>query len=264
MEIMLTQVEAVLKAKKLVEAPLPMARASLIGASEPEVARLIAPVLEAYPEVTANILAKPEQISLTLMDLRGGAADGGESAVQSAFKDMLVRLGKLVSSASGESLPEVVGSLMRDTGLTLATAESVTAGQIGVLVASVPGASDYFLGGVTAYANEAKESLIGVQMETIEQSGAVSAETATAMAEGARHALGADIGLAVTGVAGPGGASPEKPAGLVYTGLALPNRTVTFKDVHRGDRGSVQQRAAFRALDHLRRSLIGEGADGRG
>ncbi len=261
MEVMLAQVEAELEGKALVGAPPPMARAGLIGASEPEVARLIAPVLEAYPEVTANILATPEQISLTLMDLRGGSAVD-ESLVQSAFEDMLVRLGKLVFSASGASLPEVVGILMRDIGLTLATAESVTAGQIGVLVASVAGASDYFLGGVTSYANEAKESLLGVQKATIEQSGAVSEETAIAMAEGARRVLGADIGLAVTGVAGPGGARPEKPVGLVYTSLALPDRTMTFKDVHRGDRGSVQQRAAFRALDHLRRSLIGEGADG--
>ena len=254
MEMMLERVEKELLARGKTKGRPLVERAGLIGISEPEAARLIAPVLEEHPEITVNIIAKPDEISLTLI-----APSGGESAasgMERAFARILEQLGETVFSARGESLPEVVGALLRQGGLTLATAESITAGQIGSLVATVPGSSDYLKGGVIAYANDVKTGLLGVEEAVLERVGAVSSETAAAMAEGARQALGADIGLSVTGIAGPGGAAPEKPVGLVYTGLAAAAGTETFRHIHRGDRAGMQLKTAVTALNCLRRYLL--------
>ena len=112
--------------------------------------------------------------------------------------------------------------LCRERGLTLATAESCTGGLVAARLTSVPGSSDVFLGGVVAYANEVKEAELDVPAEVLAEHGAVSAETAAAMARGARERLGADVAVAVTGIAGPGGGTPEKPVGLVYLHAAGP------------------------------------------
>src|SRR3972149_4847309 len=113
-----------------------------------------------------------------------------------------------------EKLEEVVGQLLTKQNLTLSLAESCTGGLIGHRLTNVPGSSDYFLGGIIAYAYEAKERLLDVKHNTLYERGAVSAETALEMARGARKALGADIGLSVTGIAGPGGGVPGKPVGV--------------------------------------------------
>jgi len=139
--------------------------------------------------------------------------------------------------------------------LTLAVAESCTGGLIGHRLTNVPGSSGYFLASLTAYSNESKIDLLGVPEDTIGKHGAVSAETAAAMAEGVRRATGADIGLSVTGIAGPEGGTPAKPVGLVYVARADAGGTVTEELRLRGDRSMIKERAAQTALYLLYRGL---------
>lgn len=121
-----------------------------------------------------------------------------------------------------ETLEVLVGELLRLRGWQLATAKSCTGGLVGHRLTNVPGSSDYYLGGVIAYANEAKVHLLGVSLETLETCGAVSRETVLEMASGVRQLLSADIGLSVSGIAGPGGGTSEKPLGLTWIGLSAP------------------------------------------
>ena len=118
------------------------------------------------------------------------------------------------------SLEIAVGQLLLQHHLTLATAESCTGGLIGHRLTNVPGSSEYFLGGIIAYANAIKEHVLGISPQTLDSHGAVSAETALEMARGARHVLGVDLAVSVTGIAGPGGGTDEKPVGLTYVALA--------------------------------------------
>ncbi|MCL6613987.1 MAG: CinA family protein, partial [Firmicutes bacterium] len=140
------------------------------------------------------------------------------------------------------------GTLLRSQGLTLATGESCTGGLIGHRLTNIPGSSDYYLGGVVAYDNRVKAGLLGVAEEILAVHGAVSAETARAMAEGVRAALGADLGLATTGVAGPGGGTPAKPVGLVYLALAWEGGTETRRHLFAWDRLGNKEAAAQAAL----------------
>lgn len=152
-------------------------------------------------------------------------------------------------------LEELVGRQLTECGLTLALAESCTGGLIGHRVTSVAGSSDYFLGGVVSYSNEAKVELLGVPQEILVQHGAVSSETARDMALGARLAFGADVGLAVTGIAGPGGGSEEKPVGTVYIALATPEEVEVWHYRFHGNRQAIKILSAQTALDRLRRRL---------
>ncbi|MCL2104205.1 MAG: CinA family protein [Kiritimatiellaeota bacterium] len=141
----------------------------------------------------------------------------------------------------------LIGTL-REHGLTLALAESCTGGMVAMRVTSVPGASDVFLGGVVCYANAVKRDMLGVPQEMLDQHGAVSAPCAKAMAEGVRERLGADIAVSVTGIAGPGGGTPQKPVGLVFIGVSTPSGTRVDRHLFLGDRPSIRQHAADAAL----------------
>ena len=140
---------------------------------------------------------------------------------------------------------------------TLALAESCTGGLLAHRFTSVPGSSRYLRGGVVAYHNDLKQSLLGVTRDTLAQHGAVSAQTAAAMAVGIRERAGADVGLAVTGIAGPSGGSRRKPVGLVYVGIADGRRVRTQRYQFFGDRRSIKAQAAQMALDGLRCALLG-------
>lgn len=129
-----------------------------------------------------------------------------------------------------------LGPLLRAHGLTLALAESCTGGLIGNLITDVPGSSDYFLGSAVTYANSAKENILGVRRETLLAHGAVSAETAAEMAQGARRLYGADIAASVTGIAGPGGDTPGKPTGLTYIHLSAPDAEIGQRHIWEADR----------------------------
>ena len=134
---------------------------------------------------------------------------------------------------------------------TLATAESCTGGLVGAALTNLPGSSAWYLGGVVAYANDLKIRLLGVPAETLAAHGAVSLETARAMAQGARAAAAADFAVAITGIAGPAGGTPEKPVGLVFIGVAAPHGTATFKHHFSGSRAEIRQAATEAALRHL-------------
>ena len=141
-----------------------------------------------------------------------------------------------------------VGALLRERGLTLATAESCTGGLVAHLITCVPGSSQYYLGGVVAYANEVKEALLGVRHETLLDHGAVSEETALEMARGARERLGADVGIATTGIAGPTGGTPEKPVGVVYVALSAVDAQICRRHVWQGDRLANKEQSAEAVL----------------
>jgi PncC family amidohydrolase len=155
-------------------------------------------------------------------------------------------------------LEEEVGELLRAKRLTLATAESCTGGLLGHLITNVPGSSAYFLGGVVAYSNEAKERLLGVRHETLMEEGAVSAAVALEMARGARALFGADLALSTTGIAGPGGGTPQKPVGLVYIALVAPDRELCERQIWGGERLENKRRSAEQALLLLKGYLESE------
>lgn len=177
------------------------------------------------------------------------APSRGEAAalIARVEEELRRRLGEYVFGADDESMEVVVGNLLRRRGLALALAESCTGGLVSRKVTSVPGSSDYYVHGVVSYANEAKVRILGVPRETLERWGAVSWQTAVAMARGAL-ALGADVAASTTGIAGPGGGTAAKPVGTVYFGLATPTAAWWRHRVFAGDRATVQEWAAQEAL----------------
>ena len=154
------------------------------------------------------------------------------------------------------SLGQEVGDLLRQKGLTLGVVESATGGLISHLITDVPGSSDYYKGSVTAYSNEVKIKVVGVKQDTINKYGAVSYQVAEEMAQGGRKILAADICLADTGIAGPGGATPGKPVGLFYLGLSHQAGTFSRKHNFQGDRGQNKHSAAGAALCWLKEYLL--------
>lgn len=149
-------------------------------------------------------------------------------------------------------LVEEIGQVLRSKKKTLAVAESCTGGKLGDLITEVPGSSDYFLGGIISYSNDSKANLLGVDRETLKAKGAVSEEVALQMATGARRALGADIGVGVTGVAGPGGGTVTKPVGLVYIAVSSAEASVCKRNLFKGSRSSIKKQSAEKALAMLK------------
>jgi nicotinamide-nucleotide amidase len=192
------------------------------------------------PEIEVKVLARAATIALAAQRAELGAA-----AVRA-------RLGDAVFGEGKARFPEAICQLLEAKGLTLALGESCTGGLVAELVTAHAGASIVFLGGAVTYANSAKIALLGVPAELIAQHGAVSAEVACAMAEGARRAFGSDLALALTGIAGPGGGSPDKPVGLVHFAVASEAGTSDRRVVFTGTREQVRRRAAFAGLALVR------------
>ncbi|MBE6522874.1 MAG: CinA family protein [Thermoplasmata archaeon] len=140
---------------------------------------------------------------------------------------------------------------LRSKGLRMSAAESCTGGMIGCMMTSVPGSSDVFLGTAVTYSNDAKERILGVKHQTLMDHGAVSMETASEMAKGSIDAYESDVAVSVTGIAGPGGATPEKPVGLVYIAVADGPRVVVTKNLFQGDRQSIRNQTAVEAIKLL-------------
>ena len=151
---------------------------------------------------------------------------------------------------------EALLTLCREKKITLATAESCTGGLIGATLTAIPGSSDVYLGGIVSYANSVKENLLGVKKETLKTVGAVSKETAEQMVCGVREATGATAAVSVTGIAGPGGETPEKPCGLVYIGVSCGNTTKVTKYIFSGDRGAVRRQTVEAALSLLHQAVL--------
>ena len=155
------------------------------------------------------------------------------------------------------NLGQEIGDLLRQKGLTLGAVESATGGLISHLLTNVPGSSDYYKGSITAYSNEVKIKVVGVKAETISRYGAVSPQVAEEMAVGARRVLGVDVCVADTGIAGPSGATPGKPVGLFYIGLAHAGGSYSRKHIFAGDRMQNKQMAAEAALGWVKDYLTG-------
>ncbi|MEN8148844.1 MAG: CinA family nicotinamide mononucleotide deamidase-related protein [Planctomycetota bacterium] len=200
-------------------------------------------------DLSVGITAVLGTIKLTFQATGPDARERVDAAVGTARE----RLGDLVLEA--DTLAGAVGHLLEERGLTLATAESCTGGLVGRLLTDVPGISANYLGGVIAYANEVKEDLLGVPCDLLVEHGAVSAETAEAMAAGARETLGTDFAVSITGIAGPGGGTEEKPVGLVWFGFAGPSGVESLSRRLPGDREVVRGFAANVALQLVRRRL---------
>jgi nicotinamide-nucleotide amidase len=187
------------------------------------------------------------------------AADTEEEAnrrVKEAEEQIIPLLGvENVSGGNDEPLEKVIGERLRERGLTLATAESCTGGLIARRITAVPGASDYLDRAFVTYSNRAKEELLKVPGEMIEANGAVSEPVALAMARGTRTESGTDVAVAITGIAGPSGGSPEKPVGTVFIACATGRGCVAEKHLFSGTREQIQESAAQAALVLLWRTL---------
>jgi len=181
-------------------------------------------------------------------------AEAKLDAVCAAIRE---RLGALVYAEGDEPLEAVAGRLLRERGMTLAVAESCTGGLLAERITSIAGASDYFVGGVVAYANAAKQALLGVPADLIGQHGSVSDPVARAMAEGARARFGSDLALATTGISGPGGGSADKPVGTVCIALARADGTHAERFAFPLDRARHRSLTAQIGLDWVRRTLRG-------
>ena len=166
-------------------------------------------------------------------------------------------LGPLVFAVDDEQLEETVIKLLTHRKQTIALAESCTGGAIAARLTNVPGASAVFLAGLVTYSNEAKQKFLGVRSETLAQHGAVSEATVREMAEGARSATGADYAISVTGIAGPGGGTPEKPVGTVWIGVASASGTIAQRRFNAFDRETFKNVTSQHALDLLRRQILG-------
>ena len=185
---------------------------------------------------------------------RGMSREQGEKLVATALTKLRDRVGPYVYGEGETDLAAVVLDNLRKRGLKLAVAESCTGGLLGERITNVPGSSDVFLGGVIAYHNDVKRAELGVSQPDLDRHGAVSEEVVTQMAAGVRGRLGADVSIAITGIAGPGGGTPDKPVGLVWIAVSVPEtRAKRFQLI--GDRTEIRQRAAQAALEMLRRTL---------
>jgi nicotinamide-nucleotide amidase len=153
------------------------------------------------------------------------------------------------------ALSRRLGRLLAENGLTLSVAESCTGGMVGAAVTAVPGSSAYFTGGIISYANEAKRSVLGVPAAVLARNGAVSAETAIAMAAGARRLFSSDCAISITGVAGPGGGTRKKPVGLVYVGIANGRIVRSFEYKFRGSRQEIRTQAVEMAIKKMIKTI---------
>ncbi|HKQ99718.1 MAG TPA: competence/damage-inducible protein A [Pyrinomonadaceae bacterium] len=227
----------------------------VVGMGESAVDEKIAPVYTQYKNPQTTILFNRSEIEIHLT-AQAKTEREAELLLDGLAGQIEERLGHSIFAFRGETMEEVVGLRLAVAGFTLAVAESCTGGLISQRLTEVPGSSVYFMEGVVTYSNDAKTRSLGVDSELILNHGAVSWQVAEAMAEGVRRRADTDFGLSVTGIAGPGGGTEEKPVGLVYIALSDDAHTEHRKLMLPGDRHLIRWRASQAALDLLRRRLI--------
>jgi nicotinamide-nucleotide amidase len=205
------------------------------------------------PEV--GITVSDATISLRIL-ARAATAAAAQALIAPVEATIRERLGNLVFGVEEEELEEAVVRLLAAKRRTLATAEGVTAGLVAHRLARVPGASGWFRGGLVAYDNRLKIEMLAVPQQVIDEHGTVSAAVADAMAIGCRNRFHTDLAVSTVGIAGPGGASPEKPVGLVFVGIAWDGGSATQSFSWTGTREEVQSRTAKMALNRVRLHLL--------
>ncbi|MGO9936847.1 MAG: competence/damage-inducible protein A [Terracidiphilus sp.] len=228
-------------------------KAAMIPESQAD--KLLAPIYTEYKDVETTILAHNGDIQLTLICSKPTQAAANQRVEELAGK-LEEALDDWLYSSEGESLEQIVLYYLGLRQTTLAVAESCTGGLVAQRITAVPGSSRSFLGGAVVYSDPLKTTFANVPPEMIAQHGAVSAEVASAMAEGIRKRTGATLGVGVTGIAGPTGGTESKPVGLVYFAVSDSQKTDSFNRTFRGDRDRVRQWAAQQALDLIRRKLM--------
>jgi len=228
------------------------------GIAESAVAELLGPHVLGEPATETGSLSLAYLPGIAGVDLRVTAKRlaraRAQKLVREAIEKLRIRLSAYVYGENDTDLAAVALEKCRSLGLKLAVAESCTGGVLGQRITNIPGSSDVFLGGVIAYHDDVKRQELDVRAEDIERYGAVSEQVALQMASGIRKKLGADIGVSVTGIAGPGGGTPEKPVGLVW--IAVDASEAKARRFHLvGDRAEIRERAAQAALEMVRRAL---------
>ena len=225
------------------------------GFGESALDEAIAPIYTSYPTVQTSILFNRSEVEVHLL----AQADSDEAAVaiiDELAGKILEKLGIAVFAANGETMEEVIGQMLSSRGETISTAESCTGGLIAMRLTEISGSSAYFMESAVTYSNESKTRQLDVSPEIIEAHGAVSAETAEAMALGMRERAGTTYAVSITGIAGPTGGTDEKPVGTVFIGYSDEEKTKSIKFVLPGDRYLIRWRASQAALDYLRRQIL--------
>ncbi|MEJ2672133.1 MAG: competence/damage-inducible protein A [Deltaproteobacteria bacterium] len=226
----------------------------LFGISEAQLQGVISRIPQFRQDVTVGYYPNFPETHLALT-VQGDDPAQLDAALDRLTATLAREVGEALLGPEEATLEELAGRRLKERGLTLAVAESCTGGLIGHRLTNVAGSSDYFLGGVVSYSNAAKHDLLRVPAQVLAQNGAVSPETARAMAQGVRETFHAGVGLAVTGIAGPSGGSPAKPVGTVYIGLATGAGEDVWHYKFFGNRSQIKILTAETALDRLRRKL---------
>jgi nicotinamide-nucleotide amidase len=225
------------------------------GFGESALDEAISPIYRSYETVQTSILFNKSEVEVHLLAQSDSIA-AADSLLEELAGKIVEKLGVAIFALNGETMEEVVGQMLARRGETLSTAESCTGGLIAKRLTEIFGSSAYFMEGAVTYANDAKIRTLNVPEEVIEKHGAVSAETAEAMAAGMRERAGTDYAISVTGVAGPTGGTEEKPVGTVFIGYADETNTKSIKFTLPGDRYLIRWRASQAALDYLRRQIM--------
>ena len=227
------------------------------GITESELDETIGDLTRVSRNPTIAVLAYPGEIHIRLTVKTDSEAEG-DRRLDDLEARIRERLGKLLFGRDEERLEEVVGRLLLETKQTVAVAESCTGGLVCHRLTNLPGSSAYFVRGEVVYSNHAKERLLGVPRELIEQHGAVSQPVALAMAAGMRQVAGTDLALGITGIAGPGGGTATKPVGLTYIAIASSDGAACREYRFLGDRETNKLLSSQEALDILRRHLLSQ------
>jgi nicotinamide-nucleotide amidase len=225
------------------------------GMGESHVEQRIAPIYKRHADVTTTVLAAPGEIQIHLR-MWTSDAEHAEKTINEITEGMQLALGERIFTTAGQPLEEVVAQLLTMNNATIAAAESCTGGLLAERLTTIAGSSTYFLGGVVCYSNDLKSAWVDVPAETIRDKGAVSAEVAMALADGIRRRAGSTLGVGITGIAGPGGGSEEKPVGTVHIALASAAGVKELGRIYPGDREAVRWQASQMALDMVRVHLL--------
>jgi nicotinamide-nucleotide amidase len=228
----------------------------IAGMGESDVEQIIAPVYKPFSNPRTTILGGASEVELQLV-ARGETPEAAEQHLEALAAALRTALPGRIYCEDGSELHEAVAALLASRGLTLAVAESCTGGLLSARLTSVPGSSAFMDRAWVTYSNQAKVEMLGVEQRLLEAHGAVSEEVARAMADGARRAAGSDVAVAVTGIAGPGGGTADKPVGLVFVALSGAAGDRVRRLLLIGDRDRVRRQACVIALEMMRRGLLG-------